>query len=112
MDYLDLGSAPGDEACAQVGIDPDYAQRARRECRALINQIQRVCDEPPPGVRFRIKRNPHDFGDYLSVIVEFDGNDEDAVAYAYRCDEESPSEWDDEARAELAQSQPAAEVAP
>jgi hypothetical protein len=45
--------------------------------------------------------NPHDFGTYYSVVVDFDPNDEDAVAYAYRCDEESPDQWDMGARFEL-----------
>lgn len=102
MDHLDLGSVPSDEACAQIGVDPDYATHAKRECRALVNQLMRRCGEPPPGARFRIMANPHDFGTYYSIAIEFDPNDADAVAYAYRCDEESPREWDDAAQAELA----------
>lgn len=101
MDHLDLGSAPSDEDCAQLGMDDNYAVRARRECRALINQFIRMCGDPPPGARFRIMANPHDFGTYYSVVVEYDPNDEDAVAYAYRCDEESPDQWDMAARFEL-----------
>ena len=101
MDHLDLGSAPSDEDCAQIGVDDNYEARARRECRALINQLKRMCGDPPPGTRFRIMANPHDFGTYYSVVIDFDPNDADAVAYAYRCDEESPSEWDMAARLEL-----------
>jgi len=101
MDHLDLGSAPSDEDCAQLGVDDDYPVRAKRECRALIHQLTRLCGEPPPGARFRIMANPHDFGTYYSVVIDFDPNDADAVAYAYRCDETSPSEWDVAARLEL-----------
>lgn len=101
MDYLDFGSAPSDERCAQLGVDPDYADRARRECRALANQLKRLCGEPPPGARFRVKSNPHDFGTYYSVVVEFDAGDQIAADYAYRCDEESPDRWDSAALAEL-----------
>ena len=101
MDHLDLGSAPSDEDCAQLGVDDEYPVRARRECRALINQLQRACGEPPPGARFRIMANPHDFGTYYSVVIDFAPEDEDAVAYAYRCDEESPAQWDRAARIEL-----------
>ena len=103
-DHLDLGSAPADEHCAQVGVDEDYAAVARRECRALIGQFKRICGDPPPGAFFRVHENPHDIGTYLSVAIHFDPDDEDAVAYAYRCDEESPSEWDETAHAELAAS--------
>ena len=101
MDYLDLGSAPSDENCAQLGVDDSYEARARRECRALIGQLKRLCGDPPPGARFRIMSNSHDFGTYYSVAIEYDPNDEDAVAYAYRCDEESPDQWDLAARLEL-----------
>jgi len=101
MDHLDLGSAPSDEDCAQVGIDDNYEVRARRECRALINQLKRLCGDPPPAARFRIMANPHDFGTYYSVVIDFDSGDEAAAAYAYRCDEESPDQWDMAARFEL-----------
>ena len=101
MDCLDLGSAPSDAHCAQLGVDEQYEARARRECRALIHQLHRICGDPPPGAHFRITANPHDFGVYYSVTIHFDPNDEDAVVYAYRCDEHSPSEWDLDARSEL-----------
>jgi hypothetical protein len=100
MDHLDLGSAPWNEDCASVGED-GYEVRARRECRALIGQLKRVCGDPPAGVRFRIASNPHDFGTYYSVVVEYDGNDAEAAAYAQRCDEETPDVWDMAARLEL-----------
>lgn len=101
MDSIDLGSAPWNEECASVG-DEDYSARARRECRALIGQLKRACGDPPAGVRFRIASNPHDFGMYYSVVVEYDGNEAEAAAYAQQCDETPPEEWDDEARCELA----------
>ncbi len=100
-DHLDLGCTPSDEACAQIGIDDNYRVRARRECRALIHQFMRLCGEPPPAAFFRIHENPHDFGTYLTVAIHFDPEDEDAVAYAYRCDDESPHQWDLAARLEL-----------
>jgi hypothetical protein len=101
MDHLDLGSAPSDEDCAQLGMDDNYPVRAKRECRALINQFKRLCGDPPPEAHFRIMGNPHDFGTYYSVAIHFNPEDEAAIAYAYRCDEESPSEWDMAARFEL-----------
>ena len=101
MDHLDLGCAPSDEDCAQVGVDDNYPVRAKRECRALINQFKRMCGDPPAGARFRIMANPHDFGTYYSVVVDFDPEDQHAVTYAYRCDEEAPDQWDMAARLEL-----------
>jgi hypothetical protein len=83
-----------------VGRD-DYTERARRECRALIQQLRRIFGPEPPGCRLYIKRNPHDFGTYLSVNCSFDPQDEASVAYAYRCEAELPSQWDQQARAQL-----------
>lgn len=100
MDSIDLGSAPWNEECASVG-DEDYSARAHRECWALIGQLKRSCGDPPAAVRFRIASNPHDFGTYCSVVVEYDGNDAEAAAYAQRSDEERPDFWDMQARADL-----------
>ena len=100
MDSIDLGCAPWNEDCASVGQE-GFAMRAQRECRALIAQFRRACGDPPAGVRFRVVSNPHDFGTYYSVVVEYDGDDAEGAAYAQRCDDENPDVWDMEARLEL-----------
>ena len=103
-DSLDLGvTTPPMETCAQVGSD-DYFARARREAKVFIRQIRRTLGPEPPGARLRIQSSPHDFGSYLTVAVEFDPSDPVTIAYARRCDEQMPEEWDDEARIELATS--------
>ena len=48
----------------------------------------------PAGARLRITRNPHDFGDYFDVVVEYDPNVRDAVEYAFKLESEAPSRWD------------------
>jgi hypothetical protein len=106
VESIEIGSAPCDEECAQVG-SADYPERSRAECRAFINQIKRVMGEPPEGVSLFIKSNSHDFGTYREVAVKVTGvltedASEKALEYAYRCESASPTEWDDEARAELA----------
>jgi hypothetical protein len=99
QDCLDLGSSPSHEDCAQVGSD-EYAMRARRECRAYINQLRRLFGEEPDGARFSVKSNPHDFGSYYSVVCYFDGDNQAAADYAYRC-EAGTDTWDAEAIQEL-----------
>lgn len=101
MDHIDLGSAPANERCGQLGVDEDYPARASRECLALINQFLRKLGIPPIKARFRVMGNLHDFGTYYSVVIEFDPRDADAVTYAERCDEQAPEHWDVAARAEL-----------
>jgi len=103
---IDIGSAPPTENCAQVGT-PDYDERARRECRALINLLRRTLGPEPIGARLCLRSNPHDFGTYLSVVCEFDEERPESVEYAYRCESQTPSEWDDEARHELENHAPA-----
>jgi hypothetical protein len=100
-DFIDVGSSPHGEDCAQVGSD-DYHDRARRECRAYIAQLRRVFGDEPEGARLSVKSNPHDFGTYLSVICYYDDQIPAAADYAFRCESESPEHWDTQARQELA----------
>ncbi|SRR6266851_5600143 len=89
-----LGPAPAEEACAQVG-QLDYPEASRVECRAYIQAIMRVCGEPPEGAVLKIKAEEHDFGTHREVVVEFDGNNQAAADYAYKCDEHAPTTWEE-----------------
>lgn len=99
-DCLDIGSAPPMESCAQVGSQ-DYYALARRECRAFIGLLRRTLGDEPIGARLSIKSNPHDFGEYLSVVCYFDSGDGEAIDYAYRCESDTPPYWDEQAKQEL-----------
>lgn len=94
MDYLSLGPVPADENCAQVG-EPDYYPKARAECRRYISLLIKRFGEEPVGARLRVKSNPHDFGDYLDVVIEYDANIREAVEYAVRAERDAPSRWDE-----------------
>lgn len=98
-DYIFIGSGPACEDVAQVGSE-GYAERGKKECRALINQLKRMHGEPPENTSFSIKPCPHDFGTYYEVICYFESEDEKSVDYAYGC-EDLPEFWDEEARKEL-----------
>lgn len=101
-DYLEIDTVPTDEDCAQVGA-PDYYERARREARAFVGQILRHYPEPIRGA-ITIKRNAHDFGEYLSIKISFDDDDEESCKWAYAIeadDLDALREWDNKARAEL-----------
>ncbi|ABX19846.1 hypothetical protein L0Y81_30040 (plasmid) [Burkholderia multivorans] len=108
VETIEIGPAPCDEACAQVG-DMRYLERSRAECTAFINQIRRTLGEPPDGASLFIKSSAHDFGTYWEVVVKVTGGlsadaREAAIAYAYRCESESPTTWDDDARRELTEA--------
>jgi hypothetical protein len=100
-DCIDVGCAPTEEDCAQVG-QPEYATQARKECRAYIHQLRRMFGEEPEGASLSIKSNPHDFGSYFSVVCFYDPALPPSREYAFRCEGKSPREWDAEARQELA----------
>lgn len=80
-DYLEIGSTPADEDCAQVG-QPDYAEKARAECKRFIEQIERHYPSPELGY-LKIKSNRHDFGTYYEVVAVYDNEDEASTQWAY-----------------------------
>lgn len=99
-EYMDLDSSPCDEEGAQVG-QPDYTQRAQRECRAYINQIIRMHGPVPEGIGLRIANNPHDFGTYYTVRVYFNTDNAEQKKWAYKVEAGLPAKWDYEAKREL-----------
>ena len=104
-DWIDIGSSPPAEPCAQLGSN-DYYERARKECKVYIALLRRVLGDEPPGARLSIKSHAHDFGNYLSVACSFDDAEQAAVDYAFRCEAGGPEYWDEQARKELAEQSP------
>ncbi len=92
MERCYLGPAPAEESCAQVGSD-DYENLAKAECRQYVAAIRIVCGDPPDGARLRVVSQPHDFGLYWEVALEFDPTNREACEYAGRCDESAPTTW-------------------
>ena len=92
-EYLEIGPTPADEDCAQVG-SPNYSDRARKECSQFIALIRRTVGIEPPGAKLVVRWNPHDFGDYLEVAVQYDPEIEEAVDYAFRVERDAPARWD------------------
>ena len=91
-DLVYLGPAPAEEPCAQVGED-DYSRKAKAECRAYIEAIRKVVGREPEGARLSIKASSHDYGTYYEVVAYFDGDNQQAAEYAYRCEEKAPTTW-------------------
>ncbi len=91
-DYINIGSAPAEEDCAQVGED-NYAEKARRECARFIDLIRKKCGQEPPGARLATKSFPHDFGTYYEVVCYYDDEIPESIDYAYRAESEAPTTW-------------------
>jgi len=100
LEKLYLGPTPAEEACAQVG-QPNYREQALKECRAYLRQLTRLFPESPPGARFALAREVHDFGTYYEVVVRYDPEDKASRAFALRVEENLPARWDAQAREEL-----------
>jgi len=97
---LDIDTVPLDEECAQVG-STDYSERSKIECRVFADQIIREHGKPPGSARIAIKRNPHDFGTYLSIELVFNDDNEDESEWAYNVEGNLPMEWDEIAKENL-----------
>lgn len=89
------GKNHAEEECAQVG-DPNYAELARKQCERYIARIRDVCGMEPPGARLRTLWQPHDLGNYVEVVCTFEVEDEAATEYAYRCENDGPTTWEDD----------------
>ena len=92
-DYVDIGSSPCDEDCAQMGA-PDYYTRAKAECARFIELIRKTLGPEPEGARLAVKSNPHDFGAYYEVVCYYVDENDEARKYAYRCESDAPATWD------------------
>ncbi len=102
IETVDIGSTPSDESCAQVGSD-NYRQLAKMEINTFAKQCLRMFPNKPEGARYVFTNNPHDFGTYHELGIRFQMDDEESENYAYDVQNNMPSKWDDQARAELEQ---------
>jgi hypothetical protein len=109
-DYLNIGSSPVCEKCAQVG-SADYDRKSRIECAVFVNQLKRLF----PNGNFGVKSFPHDGAEvgeiiyYKEVVAYFDTElaetDEKAkevMDAAYEAEAKTPEYWDEIACQELA----------
>jgi hypothetical protein len=100
-DYIEIGSSPTDEACAQLGTDPDFHWKNRIECEVFRKQLRRVFGEEPEGANLSIKCFQHDFGRYCEVVCYFDDKIPESEDYAFKLEGDTPERWDSEAIKEL-----------
>lgn len=91
MNYVEIGSSPCDEPCAQCG--KDSSELMRLECRAYLKQLQREF----PGGDFRVKASNHDFGTYYEVWCFYS----DDPSIALKAESESKTTWDADILAQL-----------
>ena len=72
---LDLGGAPWNEDCAQIGHTPNFD---------LVNTAEAMLYRAAPaGITLRIKANAHDFGTYRTVEASIDNEQDDGSHASY-----------------------------
>ena len=94
QNYFSIGPSPYEEDCAQVGT-PGYRTKAVAECTRYIELLRRTFGPEPDGARLDIQWFEHDFGQYCEVVCYFNAESHEAVAYAQRCEDDSPATWEE-----------------
>lgn len=92
-DYITIGSAPYGEDCVQLDPKVNYLPAMRKECERFISALRKVLGEEPEGAKLKVKSEFHDFGQYLEVVCYYETDNEQAVAYAFKCESDAPEFW-------------------
>ena len=95
-DYMNIGSTPPEEDCAQVGAE-DYRERTRAETNRYIEVLRQKLGREPIGARLAVKGFQHDFGTYYEVVCYYNEDFPDSLNYALACEGYGPKTWDDTA---------------
>lgn len=93
VDYMEIGSTPAEEPCAQVDSD-DYSEKALEECRRWKAQLLKKFGEPPAGCFLKTKWFNHDFGSYCEVVVGFDDEIPGSLDWALNVEGHLPGSWE------------------
>ena len=89
MPYIvDIGGAPANEPCVQLGQTHRFDLLNKLEVLAYKYAIIARYGEPPAGCRLSGLANRHDFGTYTTLVLHVENELDEAVAdYAERVEE-------------------------
>lgn len=94
MSYIiDIGGAPANEDCAQLGRTPDFEAVNNFEVFAYKLAIIARHGTPPEGCRLTTHANRHDFGTYRTLALQMDAEDDEAVQAYAEAVEEGLGSW-------------------
>lgn len=105
MKCVVIGTAPLNEVIAFAELGDEV--RAKKAAEVFARQVVRHAGPPPLGVRITVDRvpDPDRQRHVYCAVCYYDEANEQAVDYAFRCEDEAPLQWDDVARAELVDEQ-------
>ena len=75
-------TSPYAEDCVYLGED-NYLSRAKNEASRFLAQIRKHYGNEPGSSYLDIKKNPHDFGTYLSIEFYYEADNEEEVDYGF-----------------------------
>jgi S-adenosylmethionine:diacylglycerol 3-amino-3-carboxypropyl transferase len=102
-DYIYIGCSPAEEKCVQVNDQHDYMPQMRKEVNVYKRQLERQFPKPDDVYGYlAVKTEHHDFGSYLEVVAYYDTDSQESFRWALNIEGNSPANWDDKARQELA----------
>lgn len=92
-DFDLLSTTPPDEPCAQTD-DANYHATATAEGIRYMKLLRESLGAEPVGSKMSLRRNPHDYGSYITVVYFFDDDNEEHWKYMHRLEEEGPQHWE------------------
>lgn len=92
LDFIELGSAPFEEECAQLG-EPDYKSNAKKECWEYRRQLQRMFPDEN-SILFQLRKLND--GSH-QVVAVYDSTNVEAIDSADHIETNRPARWDEEA---------------
>ena len=100
MEFLVIGTAPAKEIVPSA--KPYQATLGKRVAEVFAKQVIRHLGSPPPGVRITVERIRYGSRSLYCAVCYYDPADGHAAEYAWRCETDVPTRWDQAARLELA----------
>lgn len=90
---IDLGGAPANEDCAQLGQTPDFETLNTLEVMTYKLAIIARHGMPPEGCKLVVHNNRHDFGCYRTLALRVEDEDSEAVEAYAEAVEEGLGSW-------------------
>jgi hypothetical protein len=98
--FIEIGAAPAEEKCEQVGPKCNY-DTMREECLRFIDVIRKKLGPEKGTAKLKVKTFPHEHGAYMEVVCWYEDGDEEGFQYALLCEDEAPMTWGDIGEATL-----------
>ncbi|MFH0921809.1 MAG: hypothetical protein V1913_15785 [Fibrobacterota bacterium] len=94
MNSIPIGTTPTMEECVMVDPKTNYLPAMKEEAnrfRAMLLDRFSLFHL----VRYKVRSNPHDFGNYIDIEIEYDNSCEKSTDQAFFIERNLPDTWED-----------------